>query len=322
MTLALGLLGAFAIADVLAAVYATRSSSGVGRGIVFQARVHGAYQLFTVDPDGGHLRQITDLRSSRSSIPGAELPAWSPDGRRIIFDSDYRRGKQGEVNLFTIEPNGRGLEQVFGIGMLAGAPAFSPDGKRISFDWDADVTHGIDIADADGAKVRRLTAINDPIVVDGHSVWSPSGRWIAFTELRGATESAILTLRTNGSGRRQLTRWPLNASNAAWSPDGRWIAFNSHNTPVPEESSNIYVVGPNGRGLRQLTHYEGGKLNAYMGDWSPDSRQIVFHLRGPDPDGLGVNQLFVMDANGHHVRRLTHLPRGSNPQYARWSPAG
>jgi Tol biopolymer transport system component len=65
-----------------------------------------------------------------------------------------------------------------------------------------------------------------------------------------------------------------------------------------------------------------GELNAFMGDWSPHGDRIVFHVRGPDPDAPGLNQLFTMSADGTGLRQLTHLPRGSNPGYASWSPAG
>jgi TolB protein len=312
MTVVLVLLGVFAFADLLAAVYATRTGPGGEKGIVFQAKVHGAYELFTINPDGSHLRRITNL-----GAPTVELPAWSPDARRIIFDSDYGR-RNRSFSVFTIKPNGTDLQRVpLRVGALAGAPSLSPSGKLIAFDWDADAANGIDLARADGSKVRRLIASSDRDVIYGHAAWSPKGTWLAFTELRGAAQAAIVKLRFNGTGRMELTPWTLDASNAAWSPNGRRIAFNTYNTPEPGTSSNIYVVGANGAGLRQLTHYVGGGLNAYMGDWSPDGSQIVFHLRGP-----GVNQLFVMNADGRRVRRLTHLPRGSDPSYAAWSPAG
>jgi Tol biopolymer transport system component len=312
MTVLLALLGAFALADLLAAVYATRTESGVAKGIVFQAKVHGAYQLFTIDPDGTHLRQITEL-----ATPTVELPAWSPDGTTIIFDSSYGR-RNRSIGVFTVKPNGTDLRRVpLRVGALSGAPSFSPSGRLITVDWDADAANGIDLARADGSKVRRLVASNDGQVIDGHSTWSPTGTWIAFTELRGNAQAAIVKVRFNGTGRTELTPWSLDSSNAAWSPNGRRLAFNSNNTVVPGVSSNIYTVRANGAGLRQLTHYEGGALNAYMGDWSPDGGQIVFHLRGPH-----VDQLFIMDADGRHARPLTHLPSGSDPRFAAWSPAG
>jgi Tol biopolymer transport system component len=312
MTAVLVLLGAFAFADLLAAVYATRTETGIGKGIVFQAKVHGASQLFTIASDGTGLRQITHLKAAT-----VELPGWSPDGRRVIFDSSYGR-RNHSIGVFTIKPNGTDLQRVpLRVGALSGAPSFSGSGKLIAFDWDADGANGIDIARADGSKVRRLVASNDGQVIDGHSAWSPKGTWIAFTELRGTAQASIVKVRFNGTGRKELAPWSLDGSNAAWSPNGRRLAFNSNNTLVPGESSNIYVVAANGAGLRQLTHYAGGGLNAYMGDWSPDGEQIVFHLRGPR-----VDQLFVMDADGRHARPLTHMPPGSDPSFAAWSPMG
>jgi len=315
-----------AVTMLTAPLWAARAPEA-GSGIVFQAKVHGSYELFTIDPDGTDLRQITRLGGRGGAVAGAELPAWSPDGKNIVFDSGYARTRRGAVALFTIRPDGDGLTRVpLAAGVSAGAPAFAPDGKTISFDWSATASpgreRGINLVGANGRDVRRLVVQARKSILDGRSDWSPDGRWIAFTELRGAAKGTIEKIRPDGTGRRALTPAALDANNAAWSPNGRRIAFNSHNTAVPGASANIYVVGADGRHLRPLTHYRGGRLNAYMCDWSPDGRHIVFHVRGAGPTGAGPNQLFVMDATGRHVRQLTHLSRGSNPSYASWSPAG
>jgi Tol biopolymer transport system component len=326
MTVTLVICGLLAVTTLTAPLWAARPPAAA-TGIVFQAEVRGAYQLFRIDPDGRGLRQLTHLRVPGSSIPGVEQPAWSPDGLTIVFDSDLNRTSRRVLNLFTIHADGGGLREIpLASGGLAGAPAFSPDGKLISYDWDADAEYGhqqgIDVARADGSRVHRLTARDSAVAVDGRSAWSPDGKWVAFTELRGGAQGAIVKVERDGSGRVVLTPQHLDANNAAWSPDGRRIAFNSENTAVAGASANIYVMNEDGTGLHRLTHFVGGSRNAYMCDWSPDGNQIVFHVRGADPSGPGVNQLFVMDADGTHVRQLTHMPRGSNPSYAAWSPAG
>jgi Tol biopolymer transport system component len=325
MSLLLAVLGAVAVTSLTAPLWAARPPAA-GKGIVFQARVRGGYQLFTIQPDGSRLTQVTHVTVRGSTIPGVELPAWSPDAKQIVFDSDFRGTAQRPVSLFTIAPDGGGLERVpLATRGLAAAPAYSPDGKEVSFDWDADSEpgheQGIDVANANGTTVRRLTVADSTDAVDGRSAWSPNGKWIAFTELRGSL-GTIIRVRRGGRARLALTPPVLDANNAAWSPDGRGIAFNSHNTAVSGVSANVYVMNPSGTGLHQLTHYKGGRLNAYMCDWSPDGEQIVFHVRGVDPRGPGLNQLFVMDADGRNVRQLTHLRRGRNPSYASWSPAG
>ena len=244
-----------------------------------------------------------------------------------MFDTDYRRTKRRVISLFSVRPDGSHLEQVpLDLGLFVGAPAYSPDGKTISFDWDenAQALHeqGINLAKTDGSDVRRLTALREPNRLHQFSTWSSDGRWIAFAEWRGDGQSAILKMRLDGSGLMELTPWELNANHADWSPDGSRILFNSNNEPQPGESMNLYTMKPDGTGVVQLTHYKGGMLNAYAGDWSPDGTKIVFQLRGADPFGPGVNQLYVVDADGRHLRQLTHLPHGMNPHYASWSPAG
>jgi Tol biopolymer transport system component len=300
------------------AVWASKRSSHHER-IVFQAKVDGLYQLFTIDPDGSHLRQITHLAIEHGSIPGAEQARWSPDGSKIIFDSDYGQTKTELIRVYTVKPDGSKLQAVpLDLPGFAGAPAYSPDGKLISFDWDADASpvhqQGIDIANADGTEVRRLTSLDAPNVLDQRSSWSPDGQWIVFTELRGVGQSALVKIRPDGTGRKELTPWALNANNARWSPDGTRIAFNSFNDAQAGQMANLYTLRPDGTGIVQLTSNAAGTRNAYMGSWSPDGKQIVFHLRGS-----AVNQLFVVDADGSGLRRLTQLPAAANPGYASWT---
>ena len=71
---------------LVAGLLLSRSPSR-GHGIVFQARVGGTYQLFTIDPDGGHLR--------------------------VAFNSYSAPTPAGEsANLFVIRPDGTGLVQL------------------------------------------------------------------------------------------------------------------------------------------------------------------------------------------------------------------
>ena len=113
----------------------------------------------------------------------------------------------------------------------------------------------------------------------------------------------VFTIKPDGTG---LTQLPLDVGEfdgaPAYSPDGTMISFDW------DASASVL-------------HAQGGRLNAYAGGWSPDGTQIVVHLRGSDPNGPGVNQLFIIDADGSNMHQLTHLPHGMNPGYASWSPA-
>ena len=84
-------------------------------------------------------------------------------------------------------------------------------------------------------------------------------------------------------------------------------------------ASELFVIRPDGTGLRQLTHNDYWDSQAH---WSPDGRRIVFvSERDSVPgDPLLKGQIHVMDADGSNVRRLTN--EASPPTGPRWSPDG
>src|SRR5207245_8076884 len=64
----------------------------------------------------------------------------------------------------------------------------------------------------------------------------------------------------------------------------------------------IYVMQPNGKGLRQLTHPTAGE--DVQPRFSPDGSQVSFIRDNGTPD----NDLYVVGANGMNVRQLTNTP--------------
>jgi TolB protein len=305
-----------------AASRANGSRSTANGLIVFEVTVHGVSQLDTIKPDGTGLRRVTNLVVPKNQS-GPEQANWSPDGSKIIFDAGYEQTATGTINVFTIAPDGNGLTKLpIPVGRFDGAPAYSHDGTKISFDWGASATptspNGIDVANSDGSNPRRLTKLANSKTYDTRSNWSPDGKWLAFTRVLPSGENADFKVRADGTGMKRLTSWAMDANNAKWSPDGSKILFNSYADPKPGKDANIYTMRPDGSGIVQLTHYTGGKLQAYVGGWSPDGTHVVFHLRGPSETALGLNQLFVMNADGTGVRQLTHLPQGMNPSHPAW----
>src|SRR5262245_12765794 len=81
--------------------------------------------LWVMDADGSHQRQITTL-------PGASFaPYFAPDGRRIIFASNYRNPRSRNFDLYLVNVDGSGLEQVTTSPEFDAFPMFSPDGSRL-----------------------------------------------------------------------------------------------------------------------------------------------------------------------------------------------
>ncbi len=82
-------------------------------------------ELWTADADGSHARQITHLGGANFA------PYFHPDGKRIIFASNYESPKSGKFDLFLINRDGSGLEKVTTHPDFDAFPMWSPDGKKL-----------------------------------------------------------------------------------------------------------------------------------------------------------------------------------------------
>ena len=84
--------------------------------------------LWLMDADGGNQRQITHLGGASFG------PSWTPDGKRIVFSSNYHTDpKLGNFDVFLVNTDGSGIEQITTSPVFDGFPMFSPDGKQ--FVW-------------------------------------------------------------------------------------------------------------------------------------------------------------------------------------------
>ena len=80
-----------------------------------------------MNADGSNKRQVTKLGVASFA------PYFFPDGRRIIFASNYKDPHGRNFDLFAINVDGTGLEQITYNPSFDGFPMFSPDGKRLVF---------------------------------------------------------------------------------------------------------------------------------------------------------------------------------------------
>ena len=173
-------------------------------------------------------------------------------------------------------------------------PDWSPDGTKIAFVSNRnDGVYQVYVMDADGSNQIRLTdgprRKRDPD-------WSPDGQQIAFTvhtDLEADDDFPhIAVMDANGNNRE---RFENDALGPSWSPDGGEIAFVSGRDGG---TSEIYVIGANGRELKRVTH---GLLGALSPSFSPDGRRIAYYSGGEE-----FHQIYVVGADGKNRVRLTH----------------
>jgi len=282
--------------------------------IAFQALVGRFPQVFTVEPDGSGLRQITHVPGKD---PGAENPIWSPDGATIAFDAAAGKG----VNIFTVSRGMDPAQLPLSVGAFNGDPAYSADGAQISFDQDtgpsAPTVHGIFIANADGSNARRVTTgIRTTHAYDTQSQWSPDGKRLAFTRVKNGTQAAVFVVNIDGTGLKRLTPWSLDAANPDWSPDGREILFNPYYDPHRGKFSNVYSMRPDGSQKTRLTHAPPG-VQSFAPAWSPDGTKIVFVRFTPVGKNSQRFDLLTMSRDGTHLHRITNMPQAfpTNPDW-------
>ncbi|MCA1816059.1 MAG: hypothetical protein LC746_06565 [Acidobacteria bacterium] len=86
-----------------------------------------ALEIMLMNADGSNKRQVTRLGVASFA------PYFLPDGKRIIFSSNYPDIHSRDFNLFVVNADGTGLEQITSYDGFDGFPMFSPDGRKLVF---------------------------------------------------------------------------------------------------------------------------------------------------------------------------------------------
>jgi Tol biopolymer transport system component len=198
--------------------------SADGRWIAFtdvspHLAISGSFSegLYVIRAGGGGLRRLT------STMIDVREPAWSPNGKRIVFVTHGQ--------LYAIGANGTGLIRLTTQG--GDQPAWSTRGA-IAFVRRVGGRNEIYSMHPDGSHLRRLTSAG------GSSPdWSPSGGKLTFE--RGGR---IDMISADGSNVKRITSGHGTDARPAFSPTGRQIVFT--------RGANLWVVDADGRHAHRL----------------------------------------------------------------------
>ncbi len=187
--------------------------------------------------------------------------------------------------LFIADGDGTNERPLLGVTGLDYNASYSYDGQWIVFTSERAGSADIYRMHADGSGIEQLTS--GPSYDDQASL-SPDSKTVAFVSTRDDGGTANIWLLE--IARHEYTNLTKNTGGnfrPSWSPDGNWIAFSSGRDTHPGraepswellQSTAIYIVHPDGTGLKRLT-----ELGGYAGSpqWSRDGRHIVYHQAVP-----------------------------------------
>lgn len=258
----------------------------------------GATDIFTMNPDGSDVRQLTFFGPNGF----AYAQSWSPDGRKFVFAATATPST-APIQLWLMTADGSDQRQLLSDpSFLDTYPGFSPDGKTIVFERCR--LHGLTFVGgcalyrikSDGTGLTALTHFSENTdILDITAEYSPDGKVIAFAGFtRGGVISAIYLMNADGSNIRELTPPVLEAWVPDWSPDGTKIAFSTRSSYPPNTvTQQIWVINRDGTGLRQLT-FPGASHDVFP-SWSPQGNAIAFERDTPD---FSTGAIYIINADG------------------------
>jgi Tol biopolymer transport system component len=174
--------------------------------------------------------------------------------------------------------------------------SLSPDGNYVAFKRISELpdVSGIYIKQIGSEHLLRLTRNGS----DWRPVWSPDGRFVAFSRYANAVHEIYMVSAIGGTERKLHSGAPAHPP-LSWSPDGKLIAFTAK-----DSNQNTYSIN-----LLSVDDLETRKLTeprSEQQDWgpafSPDGKELAFVRTN---GALNVADIFIMPLRGGEPRRLT-----------------
>ncbi|MBN2332854.1 MAG: PD40 domain-containing protein [Deltaproteobacteria bacterium] len=243
--------------------------------------------------------------------------------------------EHGIKEIYTMDYDGNGLQQVTSNGGINLSPTWSHDVTKLAYTSYKRNNPDLYILDFSRGREKLIA---DKKGLNTAAEWSQTNQqFVLMQSFEDNAEIAIISTTTGQLIRRLTNNWASDAS-PCWAPSGKEIAFVSDRAGSPQ----IYIMDHRGKDLRRITHT--GNYNAHP-DWSSHTNKIVFssiidnafQICSIDPDGRnllqlsflkgdnedpcwspngrhivftssasGVKQLMIMDLHGHNLKEITN----------------
>ncbi|KAJ9166693.1 hypothetical protein P3X46_021403 [Hevea brasiliensis] len=242
------------------------------------------------------------------------FPSWSPGGDRIAYVEF--------PGIYVVNPDGSNRRQVYpkmafstvwdpvrpGVVYSSTGPTFASESTEVDI-----ISINVDGEADEAYNFKKLTTNGEN---NAFPAVSPDGKWVVFRSGRSGHKNLYVMDAVEGekAGLRRLTEGPWGDTMCSWSPDGEWIAFASDRENPGSGSFELFLIHPNGTGLRKLVQSGlGGRTNHPY--FSPDGKSIAFTT---DYAGISAEpisnphhyqpygEIYTVKLDGSDLKRLTH----------------
>jgi serine/threonine protein kinase/sugar lactone lactonase YvrE len=266
--------------------------------------------LFLVGATGESSRRLTSFGYD---------PAWSPDGREIVFSTDlvtrpYGRPSTGELWIADVAAGK--TRKLFGGDAVQ--PNVSPHGLRVAF-WaliEGGSQRDIWTIPYKGlAEGERPVPVTQDAAVDWNPVWAPDGRTLYYLSNRSGAMNLWRVAIDEATGKPLGDPEPqtVPAREVGWfalARDGRHAVYTVRENTFSIERFRFDPANGNLIGTPEKI-LESSQEMADI-DVSPDGKFIAFDSRGGAQEDL-----YLVEADGQNLRQLTDdAPRDRGPNFS------
>jgi len=292
---------------------------------------------------GNHLSNLKQLTSGGNQ--NAES-YWSPDGKRLIFQSTRDGNKCDQIYIMNADGTdqhmvstgkgvttcgyflGDGKHIVYASTHESGDACPAPPDRSKGYVWAVYPGFDIFLADDTGKNLKKLTSAPG---YDAEATVNWKTKKIVYTSLASG-DLDLWTMKEDGSDKKQITKPEGYDGGAVFSRDGSKIVWRAHRPDTQEKLARsrsllkdnltepmkmeLFVADGDGKNQKQITSFG---CASFAPTFTPDGKKILFASNKHKCDGRDF-ELYLINPDGSGLEQVTEF--GGFTSFPEFSPDG